>query len=131
MNDVCTHFIIGGFMYSDKDFVKSTIRKVESAIKKVFRISTNTEIKGSGFNENAIVNFINGVFDIAGKKIRPIFSVVDKNRLNENFTMSELLAYNFFVDNLFHFNAKKYSFTRYVKDVSILMDERNLKKDEE
>jgi hypothetical protein len=131
INDICTHFIIGGFIYSDKDYVKNAIRKTEAAVKAKYHISTNTELKGSGFNESAVADFINGVFDEAHDKIIPVFSVVSKDELGENFTMSESLAYNFFVDNLFHYYSKRLGFTRYANDISILMDQRNLKKDEE
>ncbi|KAJ3619903.1 hypothetical protein Zmor_008660 [Zophobas morio] len=129
-NDVCTHFIIGGFIYSDKDFIKKTIRRVETEVKHKFHIKDDTEFKGSGFSEAAIVALINGVFDVALKRIVPVFSVVDKEKLGPNFTMSESLAYNFFVDNLFHFYSKKYGFTRYASEISLLMDQRNLKKNE-
>jgi hypothetical protein len=116
INDICTHFIIGGFIYSDKDYVKNAIRKTEAAVKAKYHISTNTELKGSGFNESAVADFINGVFDEAHDKIIPVFSVVSKDELGENFTMSESLAYNFFVDNLFHYYSKRLGFTRYAND---------------
>ncbi|AHI53227.1 hypothetical protein SCULI_v1c08870 [Spiroplasma culicicola AES-1] len=128
LNDVGNYFIVGGFMYSDKDLVKSTIRRIENEIKLKYNIPKDYELKGNKSNDMACVEFINNIFDEIGDQIRPIFSVVARDELNKHFTVNEMLAYDFFVNNIINFYSKLFDFNQYCKDIYILMDERNLKK---
>lgn len=126
-NDVCSYFIVGGFIYSNKELVKAAIRRAELEVKEKFRIPRERELKGNKCDEFAIVEFVNKVFDEIGDELTPIFSVVARKELNDHFTMSEPLAYNFFVNNIIQFNSKLYDFDEYFKNIYILMDDRNLK----
>ncbi|AGR41557.1 hypothetical protein [Spiroplasma taiwanense] len=76
----------------------------------------------------ATIDFINEVFSEIKDLIVPIFSVVSRNELVEHFTINEMLAYDFFVNNLLSFYSKLFNFENYCKTIYILMDERNLKK---
>ncbi|KAF5273751.1 hypothetical protein FQR65_LT17093 [Abscondita terminalis] len=87
-----------------------------------------TKFSGSKVEEVAIAEFINLVFDEMESDFIPIASVVEKAKLNEDFTISESLAYNFFVLNLIKFYVKLYGMANSPKAFNILMDERNLKK---
>jgi len=127
-NDVGNYFVVGGFIYTDKEFVKSKIKKAESEIRQKYNIPKEFEIKGNKLEEMATIELINKVFNEVGDAIKPIFSVVSRNELNEHFTVSEMLAYDFFVNNIIHFFSKYYNFESYCRDIFILMDERNLKK---
>ncbi|QEH62227.1 hypothetical protein SCHIN_v1c10340 [Spiroplasma chinense] len=127
-NDIGNYFIVGGFLYSDKELVKSTIRKVELDIKNKYNIPKDYELKGNKSNEMATIDFINEVFAELGNKIKPVFSVIARNELPEHFTVNEMLAYDFFVNNLIRYYSKKYNFKEHFKDIFVLMDERNLKK---
>lgn len=129
-NDICKFFIVGGFIYTNKDIVKQAIRKVEFDVKLKYNIPRGWELKGNKAEEQATIDFINGVFDEIKDEIIPIFSVVSRLDLNKHFTMSEPLAYNFFVNNIIHFYSKLYNFEEKFKDIYILMDDRNLKKTE-
>ncbi|AUM62939.1 DUF3800 domain-containing protein [Spiroplasma monobiae] len=129
-NDIANYFVVGGFLYSDKETVKSTIRQVENEIKNKYNIPKNFELKGNKSEENATVDFINRIFEEIGDLICPIFSVVSRKELNEHFTVNEMLAYDFFVNNLMGFNSKLFKFDEKCSNIFLLMDERNLKKTE-
>ncbi|AGR42422.1 DUF3800 domain-containing protein [Spiroplasma diminutum] len=129
-NDIANFFVVGGFLYSDKDTVKTKIRQIENEIKNKYNIPKNFELKGNKSDELATVDFINTIFDEIGDLIRPIFSVVSRKELNKHFTINEMLAYDFFVNNLIHFNSKLFSFEEKCNRIFLLMDERNLKKTE-
>ncbi len=129
-NDIANYFIVGGFLYSDKDLVKTKIRLIENEIKNKYNIPKNFELKGNKSDELVMVDFINRIFEEIGDLIYPIFSVVSRKELSEHFTVNEMLAYDFFVNNLVHFNSKLFSFEEKCKRIFILMDERNLKKTE-
>ena len=129
-NDIGNYFVVGGFFYTQKDLVKSTIREIETKIKNKYNIPKSVEIKGNKSDEMMTIDFINQVFKELNDYIIPVFSVVSRQELNQHFTISEMLAYDFFVNNLLNFHSKKMNLEENCKNIFILMDERNLKKTE-
>ncbi|WP_338969597.1 DUF3800 domain-containing protein [Spiroplasma endosymbiont of Labia minor] len=127
-NDVGDCFIIGGIMYSNKEEIKSAIRIVEMALRKKYKLKNFSEIKGNNTPAHIIADYINAILlNLDDTYVTPIFSVVSRKQVVSGFTINESIAYNFFVNNLVNFWQKRLNFDNKIDELTLLIDERNLK----